>query len=167
MQLVTPSEVAIAVRMLMAIWITIFQVSFFIIFYFLGTDYTDFLDYSDSWWEILESALSPSPVVPLPSALVNHTRFVFNEFVKIATTRKASFSAHFEVFIDDRRLPSFKTSCGLLWWPPWGTKGCSFDCRCKDTKIFGIRQILACDKERFSAKHFRFETSLKYKLYVL
>ena len=35
MQLVTPSEVAIAVRMLMAIWITIFQVSFFIIFYFL------------------------------------------------------------------------------------------------------------------------------------
>ena len=35
MQLVTPSEVAIAVRMLMAIWITIFQVSFFIDFYFL------------------------------------------------------------------------------------------------------------------------------------
>ena len=34
MQLVTPSEVAMAVRMLMAIWITIFQVSFFIIFYF-------------------------------------------------------------------------------------------------------------------------------------
>ena len=37
MQLVTPSEVAMAVRMLMAIWITIFQVSFFIIFSFLGT----------------------------------------------------------------------------------------------------------------------------------
>ena len=36
MQLETPSEVAIAVRMLIAIWITIFQVSFFIIFYFLG-----------------------------------------------------------------------------------------------------------------------------------
>ena len=35
MQLETPSEVAIAVRILMAIWITIFQVSFFIIFYFL------------------------------------------------------------------------------------------------------------------------------------
>ena len=35
-QLETPSEVAIAVRMLMAIWITIFQVSFFIIFYFEG-----------------------------------------------------------------------------------------------------------------------------------
>ena len=34
MQLVTPSEVAMAVRMLMAIWITIFQVSFFIIFFF-------------------------------------------------------------------------------------------------------------------------------------
>ena len=32
MQLVTPSEVAIAVRMLIAIWITIFQVSFFIVF---------------------------------------------------------------------------------------------------------------------------------------
>ena len=35
MQLETPSEVAIAVRMLIAIWITIFQVSLFIDFYFL------------------------------------------------------------------------------------------------------------------------------------
>ena len=34
-QLVTPREVAIAVRMLIAIWITIFQVSLFIDFYFL------------------------------------------------------------------------------------------------------------------------------------
>ena len=33
-QLKTPSEVAIAVRMLIAIRITIFQVSFFIDFYF-------------------------------------------------------------------------------------------------------------------------------------
>ena len=29
----------------------------------------------------------------------------------------------------------------------------SFDCRCKDTKIFGIYQNLACDKERFSAAY--------------
>ena len=36
-----------------------------------------------------------------------------------------------------------------------------------NTRIFCIYQILACDKERFSAKHFRFETSLKIKLYVL
>ena len=47
-------------------------------------------------------------------AVVNHTRFVFNEFVKITTTQKAPFSVLFLVLIDDRRLPSFKTSCGLL-----------------------------------------------------
>ena len=29
----------------------------------------------------------------------------------------------------------------------------SFDCRCKDTMIFGIYQNLACDKERFSAAY--------------
>ena len=80
---------------------------------------------------------------------------------------EAPFPVLFLVLIDDRRLPSFKTRCGLLWWPPWGTKGCSFDCRCKDTKILGIRQILACDKGRFSAKHLRFETSLKNGLYFL
>ena len=73
----------------------------------------------------------------------------------------------FWVFIDDRRLPSFKPRPGLLLWPPFGTIGCSFDCWCKDTKNFCIYQIFACDKERFSAKHFRFETSLKNKLYVL
>ena len=44
---------------------------------------------------------------------------------------------------------------------------CSFDCWCKDTKIFCIYQILACDKGRFSAKHLRFETSLKNGLYFL
>ena len=37
----------------------------------------------------------------------------------------------------------------------------------KDTKIFCIYQILACDKERFSAKHLRFETSLKNGLCFL
>ena len=93
--------------------------------------------------------------------------FVFKEFVKITTTQKAPFPVLFLVLIDDRRLPSFKTRCGLLWWPPWGTKGCSFDCRCKDTKNLGIRQILACDKGRFSAKYLRFETSLKNGLYFL
>ena len=39
MQLVTPSEVAMAVRMLMAILITVFHVSFFIIFYFFNRFY--------------------------------------------------------------------------------------------------------------------------------
>ena len=73
----------------------------------------------------------------------------------------------FWVFIDDRRLPSFKPRPGLHRWPVFGTIGCSFDCRCKGTKIFGIYQIFACDKERFSAKHLRFETSLKNGLYFL
>ena len=92
---------------------------------------------------------------------------MFNEFVKITTTQKAPFSVLFRVFIDDRRLPSFMTRVGLKRRPEQGTKGCSFDCRCKDTKILGIRQILACDKGRFSAKHLRFETSLKNGLYFL
>ena len=64
--------------------------------------------------------------------------------------------------------PSFCASIsGLHWWPVFGTIGCSFDYRCKGTKIFGIYQIFACDKERFSAKHLRFETSLKNGLYFL
>ena len=73
----------------------------------------------------------------------------------------------FWVFIDDRRLPSFKPRPGLHRRPVFGTIGCSFDCWCKDTKIFCIYQIFACDKERFSAKHLRFETSLKNGLYFL
>ena len=50
------------------------------------------------------------------------------------SNRRNSLLCRNPVLIDDRRLPSFKTRCGLLWWPPSGTKGCSFDCRCKDTK---------------------------------
>ena len=73
----------------------------------------------------------------------------------------------FRVFIDGRRLPSFKPRPGLHRWPVFGTIGCSFDCWCKGTKIFGIYQIFACDKERFSAKHLRFETSLKNGLCFL
>ena len=73
----------------------------------------------------------------------------------------------FWVFIDDRHLPSFKPRPGLHRWPVFGTIGCSFDCWCKDTKIFGIYQIFACDKVRFSAKHLRFETLLKNGLYFL
>ena len=42
-------------------------------------------------------------------------------------------SAVFGVFIDDRRLPSFMTRVGLKRRPEQGTKGCSFNCRCKDT----------------------------------
>ena len=47
-------------------------------------------------------------------------------------------SAVFGVFIDDRRLPSFITRVGLNRRLERGTKDCSFDCRCKDTKISGI-----------------------------
>ena len=43
-------------------------------------------------------------------------------------------------FIDDRRLPSFMTLAGLNRRPERGTKGCSFDCRCKDTTFFGRMQ---------------------------
>ena len=45
--------------------------------------------------------------------------------------------AVFGVFIDDRRLPSFMTRLGLNRRPEQGTKGCSFDCRCKDTTFSG------------------------------
>ena len=61
-------------------------------------------------------------------------------------------SAVFGGFIDDRRLSSFMTRVGLNRRPEQGTRDCSFDCRCKDTEISGIYQILACDKKRFSAK---------------
>ena len=74
---------------------------------------------------------------------------------------------HLSDIINDRRLPSFKPRSGLHRWPVFGMIGCSFDCWCKDTKIFCIYQIFACDKERFSAKHLRFETSLKNGLYFL
>ena len=37
------------------------------------------------------------------------------------------------LFIDDQRLPSFMTRVGLKRRPEQGAKGCSFDCRCKDT----------------------------------
>ena len=80
---------------------------------------------------------------------------------------KPSIQPRFWVFIDDRRLPSFKPRSGLHRWPVFGMIGCSFDCWCKDTKIFCIYQIFVCDKERFSAKHLRFETSLKNGLYFL
>ena len=43
-------------------------------------------------------------------------------------------------FIDDWRLPSFMTLAGLNRRPERGTKGCSFDCRCKDTTFFGRMQ---------------------------
>ena len=43
-------------------------------------------------------------------------------------------------FIDDRRLPSFMTRVGLKRRPEQGTKGCSFDCRCKDTTFSGRMQ---------------------------
>ena len=48
--------------------------------------------------------------------------------------------AVFGVFIDDRRLPSFITRVGLNRRPEQGTKGCSFDCRCKDTTFSGRMQ---------------------------
>ena len=65
---------------------------------------------------------------------------MFNEFVKITTTQKAPFPVLFLVFIDDRRLPSFMTRVGLNRRPEQGTKGCSFDCRCKDTTFSGRMQ---------------------------
>ena len=45
-----------------------------------------------------------------------------------------------ETLIDDRRLPSFMTRVGLKRRPEQGTKGCSFDCRCKDTTFLGRMQ---------------------------
>ena len=50
------------------------------------------------------------------------------------------FLVLFRVFIDDRRLPSFITRVGLKRRPEQGTKGCSFDCRCKDTTFSGRMQ---------------------------
>ena len=47
----------------------------------------------------------------------------------------------FWVFIDDRRLPSFKPRPGLHRRPVFGTIGCSFDCRCKGTKFRRRNQV--------------------------
>ena len=57
-----------------------------------------------------------------------------------ATPQNAPVPAVFGVFIDDRRLPSFMTRVGLNRRPEQGTKGCSFDCRCKDTTFSGRMQ---------------------------
>ena len=57
-----------------------------------------------------------------------------------ATPQNAPFLPFFGVFIDDRRLPSFMTRVGLNRRPEQGTKGCSFDCRCKDTTFSGRMQ---------------------------
>ena len=53
--------------------------------------------------------------------------------VRVCNSPERPVPAVFGVFIDDRRLPSFITRVGLNRRPEQGTKGCSFDCRCKDT----------------------------------
>ena len=62
-------------------------------------------------------------------------------FVSLSNSPECPVPAVFGVFIDDQRLPSFMTRVGLNRRPEQGTKGCSFDCRCKDTKTPGIYQI--------------------------
>ena len=57
--------------------------------------------------------------------------------VRVCNSPECPIPAVFGVFIDDRRLPSFMTRVGLKRRPEQGTKGCSFDCRCKDTTFSG------------------------------
>ena len=60
--------------------------------------------------------------------------------VRVCNSPERPVPAVFGVFIDDRRLPSFMTRVGLNRRPEQGTKGCSFDCRCKDTTFSGRMQ---------------------------
>ena len=60
--------------------------------------------------------------------------------VRVCNSPERPVPAVFGVFIDDRRLPSFMTRVGLKRRPEQGTKGCSFDCRCKDTTFSGRMQ---------------------------
>ena len=57
--------------------------------------------------------------------------------VRVCNSPERPVPAVFGVFIDDRRLSSFMTRVGLNRRPEQGTKGCSFDCRCKDTTFLG------------------------------
>ena len=57
--------------------------------------------------------------------------------VRVCNSPECPIPAVFGVFIDDRCLPSFMTRVGLKRRPEQGTKGCSFDCRCKDTTFSG------------------------------
>ena len=61
-------------------------------------------------------------------------------FVSLSNSPERPVPAVFGVFIDDQRLPSFMTRVGLKRRPEQGTKGCSFDCRCKDTTFLGRMQ---------------------------
>ena len=61
-------------------------------------------------------------------------------FVSLSNSPERPVPAVFGVFIDDQRLPSFMTRAGLKRRPEQGTKGCSFDCRCKDTTFLGRMQ---------------------------
>ena len=61
-------------------------------------------------------------------------------FVSLSNSPECPVPAVFGVFIDDQRLPSFMTRVGLKRRPEQGTKGCSFDCRCKDTTFSGRMQ---------------------------
>ena len=61
-------------------------------------------------------------------------------FVSLSNSPECPVPAVFGVFIDDQRLPSFMTRVGLKRRPEQGTKGCSFDCRCKDTTFLGRMQ---------------------------
>ena len=70
---------------------------------------------------------------------VDHAQSAFKSSLNHNSPESRSLPI-FVVFIDDRRLPSFITRVGLKRRPEQGTKGCSFDCRCKDTTFSGRMQ---------------------------
>ena len=78
------------------------------------------------------STVNPSTVIILFSSCSN--------FCFFKQLPRMPRSCRFGVFIDDQRLPSFMTRAGLKRRPEQGTKGCSFDCRCKDTTFSGRMQ---------------------------
>ncbi len=60
--------------------------------------------------------------------------------VRVCYSPERPVPAVFGVFIHARRLPCFITCVGLNRRPEEGTKGCSFDCRCKDKTFSGRMQ---------------------------
>ena len=72
-------------------------------------------------------------------------------FVSLSNSPECPIPAVFGVFIDDQRLPSFMPRVGLKRRPEQGTKGCSFDCRCKDTTFLGRMQAFTLNFFRRSS----------------
>ena len=91
------------------------------------------------WKEMSLNRVVPPNSTVNPSTVIILFSFV-QIFVFLSNSQECPIPAVSGVFIDDQRLPSFMTRVGLKRRPEQGTKGCSFDCRCKDTTFLGRMQ---------------------------